>query len=476
MTLVEGESFDIRVGSGSGEGLEVWRRLHKRWDPLTTGRARGLLRESLCPGRANLRELQGAVERVEDLMKRYTQRRAARSDQRHTSPEDIRSAALEALLPEELERHCQLQRSRSDAYQKLREEVVLYAEARGYAAQKRGQVAKAREDREYRVDVGGFGQWKKLGGFGQWKKRPTFKGKEKNRTGKGKGARKDGAKSSGQANAQKIQGQCWNCGKTSHQSKDCWARPQKQQSQGQANYPGKGNDEKGKSGKVEERKANPKMLEHLLGISKLEVQLRGRWRRLHRRRRQAQWLVRLTRLNAQRWICVQPRWQSRSFNVDTGAGGTVWPMNADCACEKVWGPAGRNYKTATGEVVEGQGTFPSSMSECLGTPTAHDWRRDVSSQTVVECWGRDKGHALWLDGNVGYLIQKESPILTAMRMCFEKACEQHSWNGAIDLTKERGTSRWQAAKATWNERMMSVPMKWMLESREVVVYRGAFGR
>ena len=34
MTLVEGESFDILVGSGSGEGLEAWRRLHKRWDPL----------------------------------------------------------------------------------------------------------------------------------------------------------------------------------------------------------------------------------------------------------------------------------------------------------------------------------------------------------------------------------------------------------------------------------------------------------
>ena len=62
MTLVEGESFDILVGSGSGEGLEAWRRLHKRWDPLTTGRARGLLREILSPGRAKLVELQGAVE------------------------------------------------------------------------------------------------------------------------------------------------------------------------------------------------------------------------------------------------------------------------------------------------------------------------------------------------------------------------------------------------------------------------------
>ena len=75
--------------------------------------------------------------------------------------------------------------------------------------------------------------------------------------------------------------------------------------------------------------------------SKLEVQLRARWRRLHRRRKQAQRLVRLSRLNAQRWICattmarqevVSPRWIA--FNVDTGAGGTVWPMNADYACKK----------------------------------------------------------------------------------------------------------------------------------------------
>ena len=50
----------------------------------------------------------------------------------------------------------------------------------------------------------------------------------------------------------------------------------------------------------------------------------------------------------------------------------------------------------------------------------------------------DKGHALWLDGNVGYIILKDSPILTAMRTCFQRVCEQHSWKRAIDLTKERG--------------------------------------
>ena len=116
MTLVERESFDFLVGSGSGEGLEAWRRLHKRCGPLTTGRARGLLGQILSPGCAKLGELQGAVERLDDLMRRYSQRRDARNGQRHTLSEDIRMAAWEAHVPEEFERHCQLQRSRLDTH------------------------------------------------------------------------------------------------------------------------------------------------------------------------------------------------------------------------------------------------------------------------------------------------------------------------------------------------------------------------
>ena len=243
ITLVEGESFDILVGSGSEEGLEAWRLLHKRRDPLTTGRARGLLTKILSPGRAKLVELQGGVERLEDLMRRYTQRVDARNGQRHTLAEDIRMAALEAILPEELERHCQLQRSRLETYQKLREEVVLHAEARGYVAPKLGQMSKARQDQTilWMLETSDNG------------KDETFpKGKNATGIGKGKGAGKDGAKSSGRANTPKTQSQCWSCGKTGHQSKDCWTnlgrRPQ-QQSQGHSNSLGKGSDAKGKSGK-----------------------------------------------------------------------------------------------------------------------------------------------------------------------------------------------------------------------------------
>ena len=75
------------------------------------------------------------------------------------------------------------------------------------------------------------------------------KEKVKNPTGKGKEQEKMVQSHQRQANVQKIQGQCWNCGEAGRQSKDCWARPQKRQSQGQSNSPGKGNDVKGKSGK-----------------------------------------------------------------------------------------------------------------------------------------------------------------------------------------------------------------------------------
>ena len=85
-TLVEGESFDILVGSGSGEGLEAWRRLHKGWDLLTTGRARGLLREILSPGRAKLVELQGATGGLDEALhakKRRTEWSAPHVGRRH---------------------------------------------------------------------------------------------------------------------------------------------------------------------------------------------------------------------------------------------------------------------------------------------------------------------------------------------------------------------------------------------------------
>lgn len=44
MALTDGESFDLVVGSGDGQGFEAWRRLNRCWDPVTAGRSKNLLK------------------------------------------------------------------------------------------------------------------------------------------------------------------------------------------------------------------------------------------------------------------------------------------------------------------------------------------------------------------------------------------------------------------------------------------------
>ena len=69
--LTDGESFDVVMSAGGDHGFESWRKLHRRWDPCTAGRARSLLSEILSPSRVKLPELMGAIERMEDLVRRH---------------------------------------------------------------------------------------------------------------------------------------------------------------------------------------------------------------------------------------------------------------------------------------------------------------------------------------------------------------------------------------------------------------------
>ena len=49
--LTDSESFDVVISAGGDHGFESWRKLHRRYDPYTAGRARSLLREILSPTR-----------------------------------------------------------------------------------------------------------------------------------------------------------------------------------------------------------------------------------------------------------------------------------------------------------------------------------------------------------------------------------------------------------------------------------------
>ena len=62
MEMAEGEANDI-VCNSSGMGLEAWRKLTRRWNPLAGSRLRSLLKLVISPGRASFTELPGALER-----------------------------------------------------------------------------------------------------------------------------------------------------------------------------------------------------------------------------------------------------------------------------------------------------------------------------------------------------------------------------------------------------------------------------
>ena len=73
-----------------------------------------------------------AIEKMEDLVRRYSSRRDAQGNA-HTLAEDIRMSSLEALLSDDLEKHVQLNRARLNSYGVLREEIKTCCECRGHA-------------------------------------------------------------------------------------------------------------------------------------------------------------------------------------------------------------------------------------------------------------------------------------------------------------------------------------------------------
>ena len=70
MALTSYEANDT-VANSRKNPLEAWRRLQKRFGPITGGRKRNLLRTIISPGRRFLLELQAGIERWESYVSRY---------------------------------------------------------------------------------------------------------------------------------------------------------------------------------------------------------------------------------------------------------------------------------------------------------------------------------------------------------------------------------------------------------------------
>ena len=179
--LMEGEAEDIVRNTEPKSGLEAWRKLIKKYDPMASGRRRNLMNQILQPPKCKIQELQSGLEKWETLIRVYERRRGA-DGQTGKIPEDIKIGVITEMCPDVLKTHLQLNQDKFRDYSDVRMQIMNYLEV------------KVNSDGPVPMDIGSFQQH-------------PYKGKDK---GRGKGKGKGGDR------------WCDHCRTTTHSSSQCW--------------------------------------------------------------------------------------------------------------------------------------------------------------------------------------------------------------------------------------------------------------
>eukprot|EP00439_Symbiodinium_sp_Y106_P076685 s1097_g15.t2 len=107
------EPFTI-VCNCQTNGFEAWTRLTRQYDPAIASRKRTMLRAIISP---QLQKLENPPQAIEEW-----------ADRRATIADEIRMAALEAMLTQDPESHIQLNQSRFSTYDDVLDEVTHFIE------------------------------------------------------------------------------------------------------------------------------------------------------------------------------------------------------------------------------------------------------------------------------------------------------------------------------------------------------------
>ena len=408
LSLTEGESFDVVMGAAP-HGLEALRRLVRRWDPLSGGKRRALLRQILVPERARFADLASALEKWEELVRRYEKRRAGGVTQ--VLDDDIKTAALEALVPAELEQHLAMNRTRLSTYEAVRGEIQSFIEARrSQAALKTSQAGKKDPDA---MEVDSL--MKKGKGKGT-------KGKQSAPSSRSGPSQKPSASAQPRTGekARSPQIECWNCGKKGHRSAECWSAA--------GSSAAKASSGKGRGGGTEKktkgRGKNPRFANALdeqpqgepesasaLELSAVDVQsLQG-----------------TPHLDPDGWL---------SFTYDTGAAVTAFPLDMEIGESEA--PSEASYKTASGEIIQDRGGI-----RLVGTTENEELvqlngrRTDVHKVLLSAGKVHAKGHLAVLGKGGGYIVPAGSDLAGLLReVVAQHACRTP---GVVPLHEERGT-------------------------------------
>ena len=431
-SLTEGESNDLVVGAGGGNGLEAWRKLGHRWDPAVAGRRRALLKVIINPPRSSLNDLVACWERWEDQIRRYERRKDAHGN-RTKLDEDTKMSAFEMLIPEDIENHLMLNRKRLNTYELQKEEVNMILETRIGAKIKEPNLRKgihSKSDKDA-MDVDAFGKGSKGKSKGKGNPSHSFAPKGAKSSGKGKGS---GTGKSNASHATRFEGTCDNCGKYGHKKAECWSKQQTNNSstKGPKGDGRKGGDRKGNSkgnakGARSFETTEPDAEVNVLHMSAIT-------QNTQHYRLDADEVNPLGSIpGGNTGDVVEDEWVKLNF--DTGAAVTAFPESL--APDGLQGN-GQSYKTATGELTpdKGQvilkGSTENNRRWNLTARVASVHKPLLSASRCV-----NSGQCVWLSKGGSWMIQDTDVVVKQV----ERLLWKHANRGKatfIPIYEERG--------------------------------------
>lgn len=399
--VTTGESQDIVSGSGDGSGFEAWRRLNLRWDPHTASRSGSLLTAIMNPGRSTLANLQGSIEKLEDIMRRYCTRKD-HDGSLLTLPNDIRMFALKALCPEDLARHLDMNQSRFRTYDDMRREIINYCDNRGHHTC-------AKPSAHHPVPGGESTDVDSL------VKRKGDKGKGKGDKDKGKGAK-------GKSSNPNKDKECHHCGKKGHIKIECWWKdtPKAELSKSQAKPKAKGkakgdNKGKGKGDKgahtveTTDEQATVQEEQDVCHVSERPEVVGGE--------------------DGTVWLrCM----------LDSGCGRTVFPREADYGVSR---PADkvRNMFTASGELIQSGDAYKvTGQDEAELQLVLNGVLTDVRKPLIAAGAVAEKGNDMIISDAGSYVTWAGSAVQKEIRKAVQRILEKHAYVGTMPLYKENG--------------------------------------
>ncbi|CAK0819708.1 unnamed protein product [Prorocentrum cordatum] len=420
-TLTEGESFALVMNTPKGNGAEAMRKLIRRWGPASGGKRRVLLKQIMNPQRCTLSDLYAKLEEWEELIRRYERKKA--DGQGKVVDDDVKVAALETMVPEELELHLAMNKHRLDTSEKVVEEIRSFLESR------QSQGALLRRKRGDPMDVDSL-----------------YKGGKGKSKGKGD---KNGKKGQTTKPRDKRTAQCWRCGGWGHTSNECTARLT-----GGKTGDGKGSKGKGKGkdldkdkGKGKNRRWDTNSFEPGAASSSSQPVYGDNWddgnnstiTSLPPSASQVgstnlgSFELCTFELNSFDETVDDQEWVR--FTFDSGAAVTTFPENTKG--ERLPADPNASYRTASGEIIaDSGGVCIQGRSEWSEPIRLKARLASIHKPLVSASQTHRTGRATWLTKEGGYILPAGSDIVNRVDALIRDAVWSES--GVVPLYVEKG--------------------------------------